>query len=65
MIAWYGHGEIEYIPFPEHMKGRYQSFTRADMSKVRATGFDETMRTVEEGVKAYLDWLNATPAQSS
>ncbi len=64
VIAWYGHGEIEYIPFPEHLKGRYQSFTRADMSKVRATGFDETMRTVEEGVKAYLDWLNATPASS-
>ena len=59
VIAWHGKGEIEYIPFPDHLKGRYQSFTEADMSNVRAAGYDQPFLTVEQGTKAYLDWLNA------
>lgn len=57
MIAWHGQGEIEYIPFPEKLKGRYQSFTEADISKLRSAGYKEEFMTVEEGVKAYLDQL--------
>ena len=51
-------GEIEYIPFPEHLKGRYQSFTQADLTKLRATGCDVKFRTVAEGVAEYMAWLN-------
>ncbi len=29
VIAWHDKGAIEYIPFPENLKGRYQSFTQA------------------------------------
>ena len=55
VIAWHGKGDIEYIPFPDHLKGRYQSFTEADISLLRSAGYDKAFHTVEAGVKAYLD----------
>ncbi|SFU50586.1 ADP-glyceromanno-heptose 6-epimerase [Halomonas korlensis] len=58
VIDYYGRGEIEYIAFPEELKGRYQSYTRADITKLRQTGYDGEFRTVAEGVKAYLEWLH-------
>ncbi len=58
VIAWHGRGRIEYIPFPEHLRGRYQSFTEADISALRAAGYDRPFMSVEEGVPRYLDWLN-------
>ncbi|MFT6449705.1 MAG: ADP-L-glycero-D-manno-heptose 6-epimerase [Oleispira sp.] len=48
----------EYMPFPEHLKGAYQSFTEADISKLRDMGYDQPFATVEEGTRAYLDSLN-------
>lgn len=57
VIAWHQRGKIDYIPFPEHLKGRYQSFTQADIVKLREAGYDQPFKTVEEGVKAYLDSL--------
>lgn len=57
VIAWHKTGKIEYIPFPEHLKGRYQSFTQADISMLRKAGYERPFKTVEEGVKAYLDTL--------
>ncbi len=59
VIAWHGKGKITYIPFPDHLKGSYQSFTEADMSQLRSAGYKAPFRTVEEGVKAYLDHLAA------
>lgn len=58
VIQYHGKGKIEYIPFPEHLKGRYQSFTQADISALRAAGYDKPFKTVEEGVKLYMEWLN-------
>ncbi len=57
VIDWHGFGEIEYIPFPEHLKGRYQSFTQADISALRAAGYTAPFLDVREGVHRYLDWL--------
>ena len=57
VIDWHGDGEISYIPFPEHLKGAYQSFTEADLSALRATGCDVEFRGVAEGVEAYLDQI--------
>lgn len=59
VIAWHDSGEIRYIPFPEHLEGTYQSFTQADLSQLRAAGCDVEFRTVEAGVKDYLDQLPA------
>lgn len=58
VIDYYGKGTIEYIDFPEELKGRYQSYTRADISRLREAGCDVEFKTVAEGVKAYLEWLN-------
>lgn len=55
VIAWHGTGNVEFIPFPEHLKGRYQSFTQADITKLREAGYQKPFKTVEQGVKAYLD----------
>jgi ADP-L-glycero-D-manno-heptose 6-epimerase len=59
VIAWHGKGRIEYVPFPDNLVGRYQSYTQADLSNLRAAGYDREFMTVEQGVKKYLDWLNA------
>ena len=58
VIDWHGKGKIEYIPFPDHLKGAYQSFTEADISALRAIGYDAPFLTVEEGVREYMGVLN-------
>ncbi len=58
VIDWHKKGVIEYIPFPQHLKGRYQSYTEADISALRGAGYDKPFKTVEQGVKLYMDWLN-------
>lgn len=62
VIAWHGRGEIEYLPFPEDLRGRYQSFTEAEIGALRAAGFDRAFRDVGEGVREYLDWLRGHDA---
>ncbi len=57
VIKWHGKGKIRYIPFPDHLKGAYQSFTEADLTQLRACGCDVEFRPVEDGVAAYLDQL--------
>jgi ADP-L-glycero-D-manno-heptose 6-epimerase len=58
VIQFHGKGEIKYIPFPDHLKGRYQSFTEADISALRKMGYDLPFKSVEEGVELYMEWLN-------
>ena len=50
-------GLIEYIPFHEGLRGKYQSFTEADQSALRAAGYDAPFLTVEQGVARYVNWL--------
>ena len=50
---------IEYIPFPDALKGKYQCFTQADLTKLRAAGYTEPFLTVEQGVGSYIEWLEA------
>lgn len=59
VVAWHGKGQLKYVPFPDHLKGSYQSFTEADMNALRAAGYEAPFKTVEQGVKAYLDILHA------
>jgi len=56
-IKWHGKGHIEYISFPDHLKGRYQSYTQADISRLRQAGYTAPFKTVEEGVTLYYDIL--------
>lgn len=57
VLSWHKHGEIVYIPFPEHLKGRYQNFTEADISALRQAGYTDAFCDVAHGVKEYLDLL--------
>lgn len=50
-------GEIEVVPFPEHLKGRYQTFTQADLTEFRKTGCPIEFKTVAEGTDLYMQWL--------
>ena len=45
---------IEYIPFPPQLVGKYQSFTEADMAKLRQAGYPGEFMGVDEGVAAYV-----------
>ena len=47
-------GEIEYIAFPEALKGKYQAYTQANLEKLRASGCDVPFRTVQEGTRDYI-----------
>lgn len=58
LLAYHQDGEINYIPFPKHLIGCYQSSTKADLSKLRAAGCKHVFKSVEEGVRLYLEWLN-------
>lgn len=61
VIDWNKKGKIKYIPFPEKLKGAYQSFTEANISKLREAGYKEEFLNVQEGVKRYLDTLEGWP----
>lgn len=61
VIDSHGTGLITYVPFPEQLVGRYQSFTEADLTQLRAAGFMGRFRPVEEGVAEYVDWLRRQP----
>ncbi len=50
-------GVIQYIAFPDDLRGRYQSYTQADLSKLRAAGYDAPFLTVEQGVARYCQTL--------
>ena len=50
-------GVIQYIPFPEDLRGRYQSYTQADLSRLRAAGYEAPFLTVEQGVARYCQKL--------
>jgi len=60
VIDFHQTGSIEYIPFPEHLKGNYQSYTQADMRKLRSAGYTQAFKTVQEGIALYLAELNKT-----
>jgi ADP-L-glycero-D-manno-heptose 6-epimerase len=47
-------GLITYIPFPQELVGKYQSFTQADLSRLRAAGLPGDFMAVEQGVAAYV-----------
>ena len=50
---------IEYIEFPEALIGKYQSYTQADLSALRAAGCPHVFADVQTGVTAYMRSLNS------
>lgn len=58
VIGWHGRGEIEYVPFPEVLRGSYQSHTCADVTALRKAGYDAAFAPVEQAVPRYLEELS-------
>lgn len=50
-------GLLQYIPFPEQLRGKYQSYTQADMSALRNSGYSAPFLNVEQGVERYVQHM--------
>jgi ADP-L-glycero-D-manno-heptose 6-epimerase len=48
---------IEYIDMPDHLRGKYQSFTQAPMNRLREAGFTAPATSLEQGIARYVDIL--------
>ncbi len=53
-------GLIEYVPFPDALRGKYQSYTQADLSQLQRTGCAHKFSDVSTGVGKYVRWLAET-----
>ncbi len=45
---------IDFIDMPEVLRGKYQYYTKADIAKLRATGYDRPMTPLAEAVRDYV-----------
>ena len=52
-------GELETIPFPEDLLGKYQEFTEAGLNNLRQAGYTGEFISLEEGVEQYFQLLSA------
>ena len=53
----YSGAKIVEVPFPDALAGKYQAYTQADLTRLRAAGYGATFATLEEGVAAYVETL--------
>ncbi len=60
LLGLHGNGKLEYIPFPDQLKGCYQSFTQADISALRKAGYQQSFLPLEDGIAAYYQSLVTT-----
>ena len=52
--------QLEYVPFPEVLKGKYQSYTQADAAKLLAAGYDGGFTAIDQAVAEYCALLDKT-----
>lgn len=57
LAALVAQGLIEYIPFPDALRGKYQCLTQADLTQLRKAGYNAPFLNVEQGVARYVNWL--------
>ena len=50
-------GLVEYVPFPDALRGKYQCYTQADLSALRSIGCAHVFSDVASGVREYVNWL--------
>ena len=48
---------IESIPFPDHLRGKYQPYTQADSHQLRESGYRSPFTSLEDGVTQYYEAL--------
>ena len=60
---WVKDGKIVYTEFPQALRGKYQSYTKADLTNLTMDAdYNANFATVEEGVAAYVKQLQAGQA---
>ncbi|KAF7598092.1 MAG: ADP-glyceromanno-heptose 6-epimerase [Candidatus Dactylopiibacterium carminicum] len=59
LVEMAAQGLIEYVAFPDILKGKYQSYTQADISRLRAAGYTAAFHDVGNGVGKYCKYLLA------
>lgn len=50
LMSFVGAANIDYIPFPKDLEGRYQDFTEADLTGLRQLGCDLPFTPLETGI---------------
>ncbi|MEG0798418.1 MAG: ADP-glyceromanno-heptose 6-epimerase [Acidaminococcaceae bacterium] len=60
VLQYFGSGALEYVPFPEVLKGKYQSFTEANAAKLLAAGYDGGFTKIEAAIAEYCALLDQT-----
>src|SRR5208283_228957 len=58
VIARLGAGAIDYVPVPENVVDKYQSFTQAELSGLRHAGYTENLSSLEDGIAQSIDAWN-------
>jgi ADP-L-glycero-D-manno-heptose 6-epimerase len=58
LINCCGAGEIEYVPFPDELKGKYQNYTKAELGALRSLGYENEFTSLEDGIRKYVEILN-------
>lgn len=56
----HGGGEIEHVPFPDDLKGKYQRFTEASLESLRTAGYDRPFLSLEDGMARYHEVLRSS-----
>ena len=46
--------QIDFVDMPDHLRGKYQYFTQADMSRFQATNYPETLTPLQDSVRDYV-----------
>lgn len=54
LIYKLGYGQIKYINFPDKLNNKYQYFTKANISKLRKSGYKKKIKNLNSGIKSYL-----------
>lgn len=48
---------IHYVPMPDILQSQYQYYTKANLTKLRATGYTEPFTSLQQGVEKTRAWL--------
>ncbi|MGL9769128.1 MAG: ADP-glyceromanno-heptose 6-epimerase [Sodalis sp. (in: enterobacteria)] len=58
VLDYHKKSQLKYIPFPVELKGLYQPYTRADLTQLRAAGYTQSFKSINDGVTEYLSWMH-------
>ncbi|CAP54871.1 ADP-glyceromanno-heptose 6-epimerase [Gluconacetobacter diazotrophicus] len=52
--------QVEFVDMPDALRGHYQSYTRADMTRLRQAGYARPFTSLEDGIRRYVQDYLAT-----